>query len=511
MAEYKFTAAINPATFPLVTRFQARTIIIAGLDNRLRAANSSTRDSSDNNNNPQNLPQVLYCENVMPFNEGVASVSFDAIQEQVSGADEFDEVFMLRNENEDIVRFSPAQGLNYTTPAFGTAWTSTDPLPGAPVGDEVSIAYVNGITFVCYANLALLQWDGTNLNDVSASLQGVVIADIKAICGSGNYLCLLCEDLSFKWSTLVDPLDFADSSAGAGSQIPVDIRGKPICLTSVSGGVIIHCAQNAVAAMATNNDQAPWVFREIKNAGGVSSRKAVSTDNTSGAVFIWGTNGFQRLGLRESEEMFPSLNDFLAGRVLEEFDGSTNTLTFQRLSSNLRVKVAYIAGRYIVVSYGADVEEYDYALIYDLELRRWGKIKQGHVDCFSNFEDPLQSICLLKANGVVYRVILDRREQTAAGVLILGRYQLNRTNQICSQELELELLDDEEQPSVTILSNFNGTTVGYQMSMMATGGEANYREYQGQIEGKNISFLLKGSFTLASFIITATKGAASRS
>jgi len=507
MAEHKFTVALNAATFPLVTKFQPRSVVIGGLDNKLR--NPASTANSNQDNNPQNLPQVLYCENVMPTDEGVASVGYAQLQAQVASATAFDEVFILRNEFEDTAFFSPALGLNYVTSAFGVAWASTDPLATAPETAEVSVAYVNGVTFVCYSRVALLQWDGTNLNDVSASLAGTAIADIVAITGSANYLLALTTDLSVKWSSLVDPLDFVPSdTTGAGSQIPADLRGKGICLTAIVGGFIYHCTQNAVAALYTNNSSAPWVFREIKNAGGISSRKHVTTDNNSGATFIWGTNGFQQLNLREAENQFPALTDYLAGYIKETFDGSTNLLTVTRLATPYAVKLAYVAGRYLVASYGeVSAGLYQYALVYDNGLKRWGKLKVNHEDCFSGYFGARQSICFLDNNGVVNSAILDDRTGTDSGVLILGRYQISRTAQICSQELELECLDSADNPTVIVSTSYNGTTVGEQLPMVVYSNTGNYRCYQKQIEGENLSFILKGGFHLATALITATKGA----
>ena len=506
MADYKFLAGLNAGSIPLVTRFQQRSIVIPGTDNRMRDPSSSNTNNVDNN--PGNLPQCIYMENIMPSAEGVFSAAYADIQAQVGGENLFDEVFILRNEEEQTWFFSPAHGRNYVTATFGVAWASTDPLAGIPVAADVSIAYVNGITYVCYAGLALLEWNGTNFIDQSGALTGVAIADIKAICGSGSYLILGCTDLSVKWSSVVNPLDFVPSElTGAGSQIPVDVRGSIIALTTVSGGFIIHCLQNAVAAVFTNNAAQPWIFREVKNAGGIADRKQVSTDNNSGATYIYGTNGLQQLDLRTAENMFPDVTDFLAGKILETFNGTTSLLTISRLAANLFTKIAYISGRYVVISYGTELGTYNYALVYDKELHRWGKLKEDHVDCFSGYFEPRQSICLLRDNGAVKQVIMDKRTATAAGVLIMGRYQLSRSQQICSQELTLEVLDGSDSASVQIATNYNGTTLGELRTMVEFESTDNYRNFQAQIEGENISYIIRGSYSIASMLLTVTKGA----
>lgn len=508
MAEYKFTAALNAAGFPFVTRFQPRNIIVAGMDNRLR--NPATTAQSNQDNNPANLPQVLYVENILPTEDGIQSVGFNQLQNQVAGETQFDEVYILRDENEATSYFAPARGKNYITSGFGVAWAQSNPLAGAPVANDVSVAYVNGQTYICYSGLKLFRWDGVSLVDESAALVGVAIADVRYIVGAGNYLIAACADLSIKWSSLVNPLDFAPSlSTGAGSQIPLDLRGPVKGLTSIAGGFIIHCLQNAVAAMYTNNANSPFTFREIPNAGGITTKRLVATD-VSGAVYQWSNNGLQRLGLRECESLFPTVADYFTGRLHETFDTNTNLLSITRLtaSQNFFVKVAFIAGRFLVLSYGITADGYySYALIYDNLLKRWGKVKREHTDCFSRFSDARQSICFVTDNGSVYEVVLDHRALTDSGVVILGRYQLNRSSLICSQEVELEVTDSQDNPSVTVIANYNGTTAGEQHAMVAYVNTDNYRSFQKQIEAVNLSYVIKGTFTLNTVLLTHTRGA----
>lgn len=517
MAEYKFTAAINPAVFPFISAFQNRPIIIPGADNRLRLANSGARDT-ETDNNPTPYPAIAYCENVIPTLEGVKSVGYTLLQDEVPGETKFNDVYQLRDALNNFWYFSPAEGLNYVISNIGSSWTSTDPLIST-TQDPVSLAYVNGRQFVLYSTNILLEWDGTNFIDQSASLTGVAIADIIAICASGNYMCLICTDLSFKWSSLVNPLDFVpDDTTGAGSQIPSDARGGGVYLTQLSGGVLIHFDQNTVAALTTNNSAQPWVFREVRNAGGLINYRGVSTDNISGNCVMWGTNGFQIVGLRDADNVFPALTDFLAGNVFETFDSTTNLLTITRDSGPIsaRIKINFFLNRYYTISYmqsGVDDPdgEYTYALIYDTQLRRWGKLKIGHKDIFLLAESPRESLMLIKENGAGYLIDINYTVNTGEGVVIMGRYQLSRTSQVCSQEVELEVLGFEDNPTVHVATNYNGRTVGEIFEMIPYEVDETYRSFQKQIEGLNLSFIIKGTFHLSTMIVTCTKGAAADS
>jgi hypothetical protein len=214
--------------------------------------------------------------------------------------------------------------------------------------------------------------------------------------------------------------------------------------------------------------------------------------------------------LREAENIHPNLTDFIEARVLETFNSGTNLLTTARVAGPIYVKLAFLSGRFLCVSYGTafNYGPYDYVLIYDTTLRRWGKLKITHYDLFTDVDasNMDQSIYAMKTNGSCTLVTLDGRVGEDAGVAILGRYQLTRSSQICSQELELEVLDEAETLTVDVATNYNGTTVGQILPMFLNSSTQNYRGFQKQIEGENLSFIIKGSFNLASALFTFTKG-----
>lgn len=514
MADYKFTAALNADQIPPITRNQQRSIVIAGLDNRLK--NPAVSNMTNQDNNAVNMPQVIYAENVIPTSGGLKSVGYTKVQNAAIPANaRFDDIYILRDTNETTWNFSPASGYNFVCNLdFGTPWVSTSPVAGAPLATtaQFSIAYVNGVTYICYAGVYLGEWDGAVFIDRSAALVGVAIANVKAICGSGNYLVLVTADSSVKWSSLTNPLDFTISViTGAGSQIPVDIRGPASYLTPTSGGFLIHCTSNTVAAIYTQNSAAPWIFREVKTSGGLNNDNTrVTKDGTNGQVFMYSTNGIQTLNLRDAETIHAQVSDFLGSRLIESFDSTTNIFTLTKYGTDLKVKANLLNGRYFCLSYGS-VLPYTYVLVFDLILKRWGKLKFTHVDIVTSYGDYKETMYALQGDGTVYQLIMDDRTAADSGVLILGRYQLNRANRICSQELELELLDATEAVTADVLVYDNGTVPSYAVHMTAAESTDNYRLFQAQVEGESLAFAIKGTFTIASAILTFTKGAGTNS
>lgn len=514
MAQYKYTAALNASDIPLISKYMPRSVLIPQFDGRLRDPSHTYQDTADNN--PSNVPQIVYAENIIPTKQGVKSVGYVANQAAFPGAGSADDVFVIRNASGTASStwfFAPAQGMNYVAATLGVPWVSTNPLAGAPVAGQrpVSVAEVNGISYICYFGLALLQWNGVNFIDCSGLLTGIVVAGILAIASSGNYLVVAYSDGSIKWSSLTNPLDFVPSVAtGAGSQIPIDCRGTPLYLSQVSGGFLIHCRENTVAAVYTQNVAQPWIFREVKNSGGFNfsdEYSGFSRQTSTGSVYEFGISGLQQLDLREATNLHPQVTDFITGRVFETFDSVTNLLALT-VATRLTVKVAFLANRYLCISYGTTLHRYNYALIYDASLRRWGKLKIDHT-CF--FSSPLattasDTLNVLQFNGSASRILFDNVTGSDAGVVILGRYQLARSRNICSEEVEIEVQDAVEAFNVTVAANYDGATVGEfdAMTLYATNG--NYRRFQKQIEGVNLSYIIKGVFNLSTLLMTVTKG-----
>jgi hypothetical protein len=184
------------------------------------------------------------------------------------------------------------------------------------------------------------------------------------------------------------------------------------------------------------------------------------------------------------------------------------------------VKLAHIAGRYLVLSYGVDPLIYTHALIWDSLLRRWGKVRITHVDCFQGAQYPVrESICFLTSNGAVYQALLDYTSTGGAGpvidqgVVVLGRYQLSRGHNICSQEAEIECTDGISNMTVNVIASNDGSTLNTSFPMVAVtpvsgaGGAGSYRKFQKQLEGKNLVYVIKGTFDISSVLLTVTKGA----
>lgn len=546
MAKYRFRAALNAATFPLVSILAGRTVVEPRLDSNVKTPQSFYGSSESAE---FNTPQLLYCENVMPTAEGIQTVGFVERIRPLVGAIDFDQAITLRDFDENNFLYVPARGKNYIWDASTGNWNSVDPFTGW-TGKLVTRAYVNGRTFVAFEGRGIYEYDATANTFTLQVVTGLANADIRGIGSSSNYL-IAFTDLEVCWSSLVDPLDFVPSlTTGAGRSIPQDVKARITAVLGISGGFIIYTAKNAIAAVYTNNARAPFTFKEIANAGGIQTYEQVTSEQTSGAQYAWTTGGLQKITVQNAEPVSAEANDFLAGKMWDEFDPVTKELIVHYSQSNeFPVKLSFISSRYLVVSYSVDADSqlYTHALIFDVILKRWGKIKKLHTDCFSYpypnvagavtyddlantmYDDLTQTtyadlldgvisdppskltVAFLDVDGSVDLMLMDYNKEVAQdGVIIFGKFQLMRTNVMQLQRLDLEGVyapsSDLPHPlTVTATASEDGMTADRTSEMMLIKAKGKLNQYARRISGININIIVEGTAALSSYLLEVSQ------
>lgn len=520
-----FTAVLNAADFPFISDFFQRSIIIPGIDQPPRIPRSLVGDQSNQNTE---LAQQYYCQNVMPSNEGLMSVGYEQIVPANLGSTDFDQIFTLRDVDENNFLLSPAAGKNYIYTANSGAWQSVSPFSGW-TGTLVSRAYVNGRTFVCYEKNSIREYNKT-ANTFNALLfatpPGIAITDISIIGASNNYL-LWASNITVGWSSLIDPTDLVPNiNTGAGSAIPQDVKGPIRAIVPISGGFIIYTTKNAVAGFYTNNSRAPFSFREVPNAGGIQSPEQVSQESTD-THYVYTTNGLQKIKINAAEVLDSGAADFLSGRIFESFDLTTLTLTLERLSVDLKIKITYISGRFLIISYGKPSipQIYTHAIVFDTSLKRWGKLRVDHVDAFPypypnlvgfvTDTPPKRSVAFLQIDGTVKLLLMDYRVKQDQGVLLLGRYKMMRQREVTYQGLTLESVLQAYPPNVYLVLSFDGKNNQPPQPLTLLNDGNSVKEYGAPVysgngaaparTGDSFSILAVGKFELSSAVLTVTK------
>lgn len=430
MAVQRFKISLNQARYPLVSSWSQRASLIPGLDTAGKSVRAYTGAEE---NADYNLPQILYGENFIPVSTGVKSVHYRQLilpgaATPIPSLSDFDQVFPLRDAEENVVLYSPSFGTNYILNRVSNSWFSSpistilstqtpDPYviseisPRTPATAHVTRAYVDGKTIVCYGlmgarkvsegagsmtkDVSLYLWDSdgpeylvpNGFTTTFVSNTGLAIGEIGGVAGSNGYL-LIWSGLTVYWApwdgTSFNYEVYANGEVtGAGSQIPEDIKGPITALIPMSGGYIIFTNKNAVAAFYNaNNFASPWIFKEISNAGGVEGFEQVASEGSVGSIYAYTTGGLQRMTLNSAETVFSDVTDFLGSHFIETFDTGLMEFDAGEITAEMFVKLQYCGQRFLVVSYGTYPGIYSYCLVYDLGLQRWGKFRLKHKDCF---------------------------------------------------------------------------------------------------------------------------------
>lgn len=446
----------------------------------------------------------------------------------------FNQAIILRDSAENLTLFSPGNGQNYTYKHSTDTWSAHSAFTFT--GELVTRAYVNGRTLICYEGTKVIEYNAATDTFSTLTLilpAGYTMADIRGIGSAQNYL-LAFTKLEVLWCSPLNILDFSDIDRGAGGQIPTDIKGQITALLSVSGGFIVYTARNAIGATFTNQAAAPFVFSEIKNAGGVNSFERVTADAHESGHYAWTSVGMQKISLQAAIPFAPQLTDFLVGQNYETWNPTTKEVELSEIGSAYSVRVNYVAGRYVVISYGQERNKFDAAFFFDVALQRWGKVVISHSDVFmypyptsagnffyddlstyfyddlgeNTYDDldvvrvqvtpPKHGIAFLQNDGSIYILATDFTQSSSQGVAIFGHFQATREAKVTLQGFQLEGTGfDVVEPTVTVLASQWGMDRTWTYAQGVDNQTTNWRRYACRITGENVDIALEGNFVLS--------------
>ena len=511
MAQIPFRCNLSAATFPLVSSFMGRTVVVPQYDqNYIKRAKLSGEDSDMD----IGIPQVYYGHNIVPSGQGFKSVGYTSVFPAVDGISTFDKIIPIRDADMTSGWLAVcSDGKVYIAKAGDVAWTDvTASVPGWP-GGQVTYGVGSGVTYVCFSRYDVYKVNVDTRTIAPVALTGLTTSDIVAIWDAANYLCVT-DGIDVYWSSTIDPEDFVPSIAtGAGSGTPNDVQGLILAGIPVSNGYALYTLRNIVLASYSGNARFPWIFKPASGSRGVSDIRKVSFDGDSGINYAWTSGGLLKVTAQGCSQVSPETSDFLAGKVFEDFNTTTNTFQQQYLTSMLRVRLAYIGARYLVASYG--ISSYTHALVYDSAFKRWGKLKVTHTDCFevslntdtgtitSDAASPKKTLGFLTNTGAVSVANFDFGDITADAVLILGKYQFSRTRLTTLNEIDVEVVDEANSNfSVVVLTTLDGKTIVTPTVTPTTAIESTFnRKYVSRVTGMNHSIVFKGAFNLLSVML----------
>lgn len=561
MAVNRFKLALNNATIPPLSSLAQRAVVNAGLDSAPRTPRifMGDDDSAD-----FNMAQVIYAENVMPSAHGCRSVGFAPVISSLAGASDFDTIFPLRDADENAVYYSPAHGKNYiydiatdtwTPKTHAAIWSKTLAVGSDPATSRVTYAYVDGKTFVCFSRLkstdavdmSIMFWNSTTkqLEPSTTIITNLpfAVGEIDGIASSNGYL-LVWSGLSIAWAffngaTFNYSIYENGNFTGSGQQIPEDLQGPITAILSMAGGFLAFSSRNCISAnYHSQTIQSPWVFKEVSDAGGLESYEQATVEGSLGKIVAYTSAGIQAVTLNSAEHAHPVIADFITRREVEFYDREIRQISKTVLTSDLFVKVTNIGNRYVVFSYGFYTGTYSFALIYDIALQRWGKIRFRHRDCFaytysvandnkvsygalldvpySSFsttsyadlsiqQDVItpapRALAFLAETGAVSLAQWSSRATVEdSAVVILGKVQLSRNKHIQLNRIEVEGMSSGD---CYIQSTTNGRIAAYLWDTTLVERTQDFSLFGTLVDCKNFNIVLEGTFDLSTVICEA--------
>lgn len=522
MAQVRYRANLSAKDFVFSSQNWGRSVILKQFDqNFSRQIVSPTDPDKD-----IGIPQIFYGHNIMPAAQGFQSVG---IKQIVGGPNiPANEVFQilpwengttgyygyfliqLVSNNGTIVTYNI-----YGITAFFGVWSylGTAACPIAAANLRFTSALVGGTTYLYAPLLGCYSYDGTTFSSVT--LTGLTASQIIGITQSFGYM-IAWSTSAVAWSSTLTPTDFTPSLiTGAGGGSVTALKGGINLCSHHTFGFIVFSQLNCVAAIYSGNSRYPFNFREVIGGGGVSTKdQLIDLDSESGNLYAYTSAGVQIVSVTQAQTVFPEVTNYVGGSRFEDFNDATLSFIETDITAGLFYKqLNVVANRYLVISYGitqTTPQIYTHALVYDIAMKRWGKIKFTHVQAFEGlFNNPTllsvqanarTSFCLLDPNGNIYQVDFSQLA-TTGGTIILGKYQHARDRLITLEQIDLEYVQNTANLTVNVLPTLDGKTFLSPVPVTAIAA-TNAPQYPCRVTGMNHSLLIQGVFQLNSLLLT---------
>jgi hypothetical protein len=539
MARQTFRLNLGSAEFPFLSELYGQSVVFPQQDMHYIRPNAFSGAEADKN---IGIPQLIFCENVMPTSYGYQSIGFNLAVQGKGAAVDFDHAMYLRDAGENRVLFvagtSGNTGERYIYDAGGNAWSASSIVLDY-AGGQPTVANLKQRTFVHYEfDDQFFEWTGIwNI----VTLTGLTATNIKGLVSASSYL-VAYDDTTIYWSSITDPTDFLPSLVtGAGSQKILQNKGRIVICRSIEDGFIIYTTANVIVARYSKNTRYPWNYTEIKDSAGVESPWHTCEQTNSTNAYYYSTNGLMVIGATKATLAFPSVDEFLGTRAIESYNSATNAVDFIKLTAKPKIKLSYVANKWLIISYGATT--LTHAIIYDTSLKRWGKIRIDHVDCFEFYGNagtagstavltwaqlpgtwaqqintwfdyghvisggaasltvPFRSLAFLASDGKVSVVDFDWGTVSDSSILILGKLQFLRDKLWQIQEIISEHVESSVDNKLAIWSCIKDESTWdskiYPYKVVRAG---RVQKWNCRITGQNHSLVFYGNFNLNTII-----------
>ena len=531
--DVQFRVNVTAANFPLLSSLHGRSLLAReAQDSNYVVVNQYGGASADRD---VGIPTFIYVHNVMPTINGIASVGYKVVSNAADNTARYAQV--LRTCKETRYIYLPTVNNNYIL--LNGTWQS---IGGFSSNKNVTYAHIHKATYICHEYSHVQKLNETTMQLDLVELKGLDVSKILGITHANNYLISYTAD-TIHWSSIIDSEDFVPQlKTRAGSIIPLHVRGAIVGCLPTSNGFVIFTTVNAVRATFVGDKDLPFRFEEILNSGGIRKLEHVTNDNNHDSFYCWTNKGLQQFGklTGNAEQLFPEVTDFLTSHIFEDYIGDTGKRTSTNESEvwssqtetwaavqegyselkqwvftgELQIKLAIIANRYLVISYGLPTSSVlTHCLVYDMAFKRWGKLRVAHIDCFeldpatatTFLVEPNHQIAFLQTDGRIKVLDFEAATIDTDSVMFFGKIQHTR-NRVCTLhtiEVENTLPKETELSILTSLDGKNFNPALYPMRQIDT---KHLSRWIMRTTGINHSFKLTGTFDIVSIQGMVTLG-----
>jgi len=383
MSRFEGQVPLINSLFPLLTRYSRQSALVAQQD-VITPEDQQNRDLK---------PAPIYLENLLPTKAGYRNT----LQTPLPFPQTIDEIdfpidintkyLFLRDALDNVTQMwiSGDKACYYNASVFIPTVIAS---PGSVMdGEEITYAYLKDQTYIFFPRIGCFVFDIGTSTFQNFVMQGLDFEKIKGIVAASGYLVAYDADTIY-YSSVVTPTDFIPSTTtGAGSTKILGLAGAITGCLPLDNGFIIYTSGNAVAASYSGNALLPFVFKEIKGSAGLIALKGVAWQPAIPYHIAFSSVGLLQLDKNQAVHVFPEITDFLASGILESIDFDPTLGIFSQFTSaksEFNIALNYILNRYLTISYGpTSSTHFTHALVYDLSLQRWGKLKIDHVSLYA--------------------------------------------------------------------------------------------------------------------------------
>lgn len=450
----------------------------------------------------QSKPIPIYIEDVMPITRGYTTVTklpaFATLSFPTSTEYDRTNIHIIYNQGNELTYLVEDYGKIWIFSQTSKTWVKLYEAIDSSI--QYSVFFMKGTTHIFHREMGVWKF-GLTFDDftevVIPALGGfnpktTVIAMASAL----SYLIAVTANEVY-WSDPIDETQFDPAAVGslAGATKVLALRGSVQLVLPITDGFIIYTNVNAIAATYSQNPYNPWIFKEVANSSGAFKQTHVTYKSSLPAHFLWGDYGLMQLSPDSASVIFPELTDYLGGDTIEHFDPITMEISM-KVGAELEVKLTYLNARYLALSYGEKGQVFEYILMYDMILKRWGKIKVKHKAVFNllpphstggvSFEDAelagivyhdweatrflellarlseanfnVGTIGILSDTNELRKIDWLAEDGRGEGVVIFGELAVNRNRLSAISEIELLGILDKNQVNVKVRSTHYNTS-----------------------------------------------------